>query len=195
MGGRASRSRKGSGKVRRTERYRYLVGDPDEARAAAAETVAAARLAEMRARDTPGHKHTLRELEAAQAAAAKAVEACYGTIVLRALPPARHQEFVQEMAEREDARQAAAKAAEEAGQPPPEDPEPTWAEDCFEVRMLAACDADPEHTEQWWAAEFDDSDPEHPSEWTPPERTELLDRCFRVNLPSGSFDLGVLGKG
>lgn len=172
---------KGSGKVRRTDRYRYLVADPTDAQAA----LAAARYAEVQARKTDGHdaaKQALRDAE-------KAVDDCYDAIVLRALAPKVHEAFVQEWVERDDAHSAAVKAAEDAGQEPPALPEPTWDAGSVEVRFLAACDVDPAHTAAWWADEFAGD------EWTMVERDELLGKCYTLNMPKRSFDLGVLGKG
>lgn len=172
---------KRSGKVRRTERYRYLVADPGDATRELAE----ARLAEVRARSTAQHDEAFEQLQRAQ----KGLEACYDSIVLRALAPHVHQKFVQEWAERDEAHAAAVKAAEEAEQDPPALPDPTWDADSLEVRFLAACDLDNEHTAAWWAAEFAGD------EWTLTERDELLGLCYTINLPRRSFDLGVLGKG
>jgi hypothetical protein len=174
-------SGKGSGKVRRTERYRYLLDDPT----AAAEELTAARFAELRARGTDRHEQAAERLEAAEAA----VDACYGTVVLRALRPAVHQVFAQETAERDAAWEQVVKAAQKAEQEAPEQPEPTWAEESFEVRLIADCDDDPTHTAAWWAAEFAGD------EWAPYERDELLQLALSVNAPKRSFDLGVLGKG
>jgi hypothetical protein len=179
---------KRSGKVRRTARYRYLVADPDEARAAGLRDVEEARLAELRARDTSEHPAADRRRKAAEKALEEAVEACYGTIVLQALKPSVQQEFDQQFAERRQAFDASVKAAQEAEETPPTF-EPTWDADSLEVRFLAACDVDAAHTSKWWAEEFAGD------EWTMPERDELLEMAFRLNTSRQAFDLGVLGKG
>lgn len=180
---------KRSGKVRRTARYRYLVADPDEVRSAGLGAVEEARLAELRARGTAEHAAADRARKAAEKELEQQVDACYGTLVLQALAPSVQQEFDQEFTERRDAFDAAVKAAERDEQPPPTF-QPTWDDaESLEVRFLAACDTDAAHTAQWWAQEFAGD------EWTVPERDELLDLAFRLNLPRQAFDLGVLGKG
>lgn len=171
---------KRSGKVRRTERYRYLLTDPTDAQQAVAES----RLAEIRARETPEHAEAKKRLQAAE----KALDNCYGFIVLRALAPEVQEQFGQESAERDQVHADAVKAAEEAGEDLPEDPKPTWTADSFEVRFLAACDIDSEHTPKWWAAEFAGD------EWTLQERDDLLALCYQVVLGRRPIDLGVLGK-
>ena len=172
---------KASGKVRRTERFRYLVADPAEATRLAVD----ARMAELRARSTPDHEAAVQRTKDAQ----QALDACYESIVLRALAPNVHQAFVQEWAERDAAHDELVKAAEEAEQEPPERPDPTWDAASIEVRFLAACDVDADHTAAWWAEEFAGD------EWTLTERDELLGLCSAVNMPRRSFDMGVLGKG
>lgn len=179
---------KRSGKVRRTAKYRYLVADPDEARAACAKAVDETRLAELRARDTPEHPAADRARKAAEKALEQAVDACYGTIVLQALAPSVQQEFDQQFTERREAFDVSVKAAEESEEPAPKFT-PTWDAESLEVRFLAACDTDAAHSAKWWAEEFAGD------EWTIPERDELLDLAFRLNLPRQAFDLGVLGKG
>lgn len=196
--------RKGSGKQRRTERYRFEVADPQPAEKA----LAAARLAERRARDTDGHAAALSGVEAAEAA----LEDCYDHITVRAVSPSVQEDFVQlyaqartpEQVEYDEAVKAypsKARAAERAGEPAPElpqapePPEVTWDAESLTVRWIAECDVDPEHDADWWAAEFDDSDPKQPSEWTKQDRAELLDVCELANKPRSPFDLGVLGKG
>jgi hypothetical protein len=174
-------SKKGSGKVRRTERYRYLVADPSQAR----EDLSEARLAERRAQGTEAHADAQQRLRDAE----RAVEDCYGTIVLRALSPTVHETFEQELVERDQVHAAAVEAAKEAGQDLPPQPDRSWKADSLEVRLLAACDVDDGHTALWWAAEFDGD------EWTHPERDELLELCYTVNTSRRLFDLGVLGKG
>lgn len=172
---------KRSGKVRRTERYRYLVDDPTEA----TQELADARLAELRARSTPQHEAALERVQAAQ----RAVDACYDVVVLRALAPSVHQQFVQEWADRDAEHDELVQAAEKAEQDPPARPEPTWDADSLEVRFLAACDLDSDHTAGWWAEEFSGD------EWTLTERDELLGLCYAVNMPRRSYDAGLLGKG
>lgn len=173
-------------KRRRTERYRFEVGDPAEATEAAAE----ARLALLRARDDEAAAEAKKQMEAAE----KALDACYGTITLHALPSRRQLEFQQEQAEaqavRDRAHDAAVKAAEEAGEDPPErepDPEPTWDAESFEVRLIAACDADGRTPAQWAAALSGD-------EWSLQEKDELLTVALTVNT-SRRWDFSVLGKG
>lgn len=171
---------KKSGKVRRRERFRYLVADPAEADRALAE----ARLAALRARDDDPV-----EADERVRAAEQARNDCYGVIVVQALTPDEYEAFQQEMVERDEARAAVVKAAEEAEQEPPPEPKSTWDAQSLEVRLIAACDIDPDHTVKWWASEFASGD------WAVPERDELLELCYQVNLPRRSFDFGVLGKG
>lgn len=164
---------KRSGKVRRTESYRYLVADPTSARQAFAQ----ARLDEMRTRGQDGHEAAGARLQEAEAG----VAACFATLILGALPPDEHEDFVQELAEA-----APSPDVDTEPQPPVRK---TWREDSFEVRFLAACDLDPEHTPAWWASEFNGP------EWSLKERDELLDVCYRVNSGGASVNLDVLGKG
>lgn len=160
---------KGSGKVRRIERFRFLVCDPTDAETELAE----ARLAQMRARGEQEHEEASQRLRDATAA----VDACFGTVTLRALAPQVHELFVQELAERQQQQQEASTDDAAARQ---------WTADSLDVRFLAACDV--EHDADWWAAEFAGD------EWTLHEREELLEACFRLNTPR-RFDLSSLGKG
>lgn len=175
-------------KRRRTERFRFEVEDSSDAQAALAD----ANLALFRAaRDSPGGKAA----EAALAQAKQALDACYGTVTLRALPPRVQLHFQQEVAERvaetEVAHAAAVAEAEAAGDPPPPDPEPpapTWLADSLEIRLIAACDADGRSPERWATVLDLDGD------WSLEDRTALLDACYTVNTRH-TFDPTVLGKG
>lgn len=167
---------KRSGKVRRTERYRYEIADPGPALSALADAADA----EKNARGTDEHEAAKSALRDAR----QAVADCCGTIVFRALAPHALEAFAQEEKEWVAAN----------GDEPGSDAKPlSWGEESFEVRYLAACDTDPEHTAQWWANEFADS-PEAESEWTPSDRAALLTHCYLVNRPRRTPDLDVLGK-
>lgn len=175
-----------SAKRRRTERYRFEVSDPTQA----VQDLTAARREAVRARDTDAEEQAEQRVKAAEAA----VEACYASITLQALPARRQLEFQQEQAEaqavRDRARAAVVKAAQDAGEePPPEEdePEPEWGPESFEVRLIAACDADGRSPATWAEALSGD-------DWSLQERNELLAVALSVNT-TRRWDFNVLGKG
>jgi hypothetical protein len=164
----------GSGKRRRSEVYRFEIEDPAAARASF-------RNAQLSARQDPTE-----EKQRAVDEARQALRACYGTVTVQAIPPADWAAFRQEVAELAAAYAKDVRDAESDG-PPPAPPQSSWLADTVEVRILAACDADGEHTAAWWAAEFEGA------AWSEDERQDLLDLCFVANSPA-QIDLAVLGK-
>lgn len=178
-------------KRRRTEPFRFEVEDPTAAAEALAEAEAESRLASLRGEKDPAVAAAAKQrLDGARAA----LDACFGTVTLRALPTRVQLLFEQEIAERdsdqEKAHLAAVKAAEAAGQDPPE-PKPVeskWDEDSYEVRLIAACDADGRSPLRW--AQILDLD----GDWTLDDRNALLRACYEVNQRR-LFDPAVLGKG
>jgi hypothetical protein len=175
-------------KRRRVERFRFEIEDPTEAQQAQQH----AQLAVIRAKkDSPEAAAAQAQLDAAR----QALDECYGTVTLRALPPRVQLLFEQEAAEQQAALErehdAAVAAAEEAGQPapkPPSPPESKWDAESFEVRLIAACDVDGRSPQRW--AEVLDLD----GDWTLEDRAALLDACYAANTRH-SFDPAVLGKG
>lgn len=178
-------------KRRRVERFRFEIEDPSAAVEELAEAEAEAKLADYRAEKDPDGAAAARER---LAAAKRAVDACFGTVTLQALPPRQQLQFEQEIAERdaqlEKEHKAAVEAAEQAGedQPEPKLPPSTWTADSYEIRLIAACDVDGRSPQRW--AEVLDLD----GDWTVEDRDALLQTCYRANLRR-AFDPAVLGKG
>jgi hypothetical protein len=177
-------------KRRRREVFRFEIDDPAEALEELREAEAEEKLASYRAeKDSDGAAAALERLNAAK----RAVDACFGSVTVQALPPRMQLVFEQEIAERdsqqEKAHLAAVKAAEDAGEDPP-DPkveESAWDADSYEVRFIAACDVDGRSAERW--AEILNSD-----DWQLEDRQDLLQTCYKANLRR-VFDPAVLGKG
>lgn len=175
-----SRKAKLTSKRRRTEPFRFEVSDPTDAERALLD----ARLALRRAKDDLEVGAAEQAVEQAQAA----LDECFETILLRALPPGLQLDFEHEQTEAAAAYEAAVKAAQESDSPPPEVPQPTWDAQSFEVRLIAACDADGHSVEEWAEAFAGD-------DWTLQDRADLLEACYRVNSKRGTLDLSLLGKG
>lgn len=178
-------------KRRRTEHFRFEVEDPTAALEELAEAEAEARLAGYRAeKDSDAEAAAQERLVAAK----RAVDSCFGIVTVRALPPRKQLLFEQEIAERdaelEKAHLAAVKAAEEAGEDPPEPkvPNSNWDVDSYEVRLIAACDADERSAERWAEVLHLDGD------WSMDDRNALIRLCYQVNQRR-VFDPAVLGKG
>lgn len=181
-------------KRRRTEPFRFEVADPTVAERALAHATVAARRAAGEA---------LAAAEQAVELAQAALDACYDTVLLRAMSLTLQQQFQHEQAAVDVAADqvrlvwtAEVERATAAGEPAPVEPAvpaTSWAAESLEVRLIAACDADG-HTAQEWAQAFNDDDPDSPSDWTLQDRADLLEACYRVNSRRG-YDLALLGKG
>jgi hypothetical protein len=178
-------------KRRRREVFRFEIDDPTDSLEELREAEAEEKLAAYRSeKDPDGAAAALDRLNAAK----RAVDACFGQVTVQALPPRLQLVFEQEIAERdsqqEKAHLAAVKAAEEAGEDPPEPKveEPSWDAASYEVRFIAACDVDGRSAERW--AEILQPD----GNWTLEDRHALLQTCYQANLRR-VFDPQVLGKG
>lgn len=174
-----SRKAKLTSKRRRTERFRFEVADPHDAQMVLAE----ARLAFLRAKDTDDEPAAKAALDQAVAL----VDECFDYITLRALRPSQQLAFQQELTELRAADDAAAEADPDAPRTSMES-RSSWDADSYEVRMIAACDADERSPEEWAEAFADDA-------WSLQDRADLLDVCYEVNGPRQPYDLGILGKG
>jgi hypothetical protein len=178
-------------KRRRREVFRFEIDDPADALDELQQAEAEERLASFRSeKDPDGAVAALERLNAAK----RAVDACFGKVTVQALPPRLQLVFEQEIAERdsrqEKAHLAAVKAAEEAGETPPEPKveESTWDAESYEVRFIAACDVDGRSAERWAEVLGPDGD------WTLEDRNALMQTCYQANLRR-VFDPAVLGKG
>ncbi len=142
------------GRQRPTATYRLVV---DEAGLGPAwEALVAAQRAEQRVKTSAvgkGRAAALRKAAQAVADAQAALDACYETIVLRALEPERVEELLAEhpptQAQLLACQKAREKAAERGEQPPAW---PDWDEATYRPAMLAECATEAGMTADDWAA-------------------------------------------
>lgn len=139
------------GRPRPSLPYRILVApdEVDEARQALAKAQEDARQVRLKAgRDSPAAKRAAKPVSDAEAA----VDACYETIVLRALPPERIEELEAEhppTAEQMEKAKAEREQAQQRGEQLPD--WPSWNDDTYWPALLAECATEAGMTADDWA--------------------------------------------